>query len=97
MNAANLPEPLWYACLGVLAFCEDGDALAHEWSGGYEGYTVEETQERLDRARTLTGATTCKKFHELNSAVCSQCKHRTKINSPIALGRQRERCAGRHA
>ena len=85
----DIPEPLWYACLGVLAFCEDGDALAHEWSGGYEGYTVEETQERLDRARTLTGATTCKKFNDLNSAVCSQCTYRTKINSPIALGRQR--------
>ena len=27
-----LSEPLWYACLGVLAFAEDGDQYAHEWS-----------------------------------------------------------------
>jgi hypothetical protein len=29
-----LPEPSWYAALGVLAFCDDGDELAHEWSSG---------------------------------------------------------------
>jgi hypothetical protein len=82
----KIPEPQWYASLGVLAFCEDGDPLAHEWSSGYAGYTQQETQERLGRARTLSGATTCKKFHGLNPAVCEQCKHWTKINSPIALG-----------
>lgn len=54
-----LPEPLWYAALGVLAFCEDGDELAHAWSSGFERYTVRETRERLDRAHQLTGATTC--------------------------------------
>jgi hypothetical protein len=32
-----LPEPPWYAALGVLAFCEDGDELAHEWSSGFAG------------------------------------------------------------
>jgi hypothetical protein len=28
----NIAEPLWYAGLGVLAFCKDGDDLGHEWS-----------------------------------------------------------------
>src|SRR5262249_25062818 len=35
-TSGNLPEPLWYACLGVLAFCDDGDELAHDWSSGYD-------------------------------------------------------------
>jgi hypothetical protein len=39
----NVAEPLWYAALGVLAFCEDGNDLGHEWSNGYAGYTYEET------------------------------------------------------
>jgi hypothetical protein len=57
----KVPEPLWYAAIGVLAFCKDGDELAHKWSSGdvLDRYTPPETQERLDRARTLTGATTC--------------------------------------
>jgi hypothetical protein len=83
-----IPEPLWYAGLGVLAFCPDGDQLGHEWSRGYEGYTEGETQERLDRARTLTGATTCKHFHDLNPSICERCPHRGNIKSPIALGIQ---------
>ena len=32
-----LPEPVWHACLGVLAHCEDGDSYGHEWSSGEIG------------------------------------------------------------
>jgi Virulence-associated protein E len=85
----NVSEPLWYAALGVLAFCEDGNDLGHEWSNGYPGYTYEETQTRLDRARTLMGATTCEHFHSLNPQVCEACPHwQKKIRSPITLGYQ---------
>jgi hypothetical protein len=85
----NLPEPLWYAALGVLAFCEDGDLLAHEWSSGDARYTQRATQERLDRARTLTGATKCETFHEKGDPmVCKRCPWWGKITSPIVLGRQ---------
>ena len=82
----NLPEPLWYAALGVLAFCEDGEQLAHEWSNGYPGYTARETQERLERWHTLSGATTCKHFHSRNPAICDQCSLWGKIKSPITAG-----------
>jgi hypothetical protein len=81
----NVHEPLWYAGLVVLAFCKDGDDLGHEWSKGYPGYTYEETQDRLDRARTLTGATTCEHFHSLNPQVCETCSHWQIIKSPISL------------
>jgi hypothetical protein len=87
-----LPEPLWYAVLGVLAFCEDGDKLGQEWSSGHDNYTERETQERLDRARSLTGATTCRHFHGLKPDVCERCLHwgTDKFSSPIALGTQQE-------
>jgi hypothetical protein len=73
-SKGRLTEPLWYACLGVLAFAEDGERFAHEWSSGDPRYTPEETQKRLERARQLSGATTCRRFHELNPSVCQRCK-----------------------
>jgi Domain of unknown function (DUF927) len=89
-SRGRLPEPDWYAVLGVLAFCADGNDLGHEWSSGYDRYTYEETQERLARARQLTGATTCEKFHSLNPRTCEACPHWEKIKSPISLGRSRD-------
>jgi Domain of unknown function (DUF927) len=83
-----LPEPLWYASLGVLAYCVDGNDVGHAWSSGYEGYTEKETDERLARARQLTGATTCDHFHSLDPKTCEACPHWGKIKSPISLGRQ---------
>lgn len=89
-----VPEPHWYAAIGVLAYCESGDDLAHEWSSGYDGYTYEETQARLDRARNLTGATTCSHFHSLDPKTCEACPHWQKIKSPISLGREQANNGG---
>jgi hypothetical protein len=89
----KLTEPLWYAALEVLAHCEDGDRVGHEWSSGDPRYTEHETQERLDRAREF-GPTTCAKFHDLNSTPCQRCPHWQKIKSPIQLGRAGERNSG---
>lgn len=93
-SRGRLPEPQWYAALGVLAFCEDGDECAHEWSSGHEKYTPKETNERLTRARRLTGATTCEKFHDLDPQTCEACPHWGKIKSPISLGFQKEVAGG---
>src|SRR5262249_7405677 len=81
-----LPEPLWYAGIGVLAFCKDGDEVAHKWSSGDARYTAKETQSRLERTRKLTGATTCQHFHGLKPDACERCEHWGKIKSPILLG-----------
>jgi hypothetical protein len=85
----RLTEPLWYAGLGVLAHCEDGDELAHEWSSGDPRYTEHETHERLERARQLSGATTCNRFHDLNPKTCLRCPFWGKLKSPIILGRKK--------
>lgn len=85
--SGNLPEPVWHGLAGVLARCEDGDLKFHEWSArDYANYSREETQNKLDRARQLTGATTCAKLDDVNPGVCGKCPHWGKINSPISLG-----------
>jgi RecA-family ATPase len=89
----RISEPTWQDNLGVLAFCEDGDALAHAYSSGDPRYTHNETQGRLDRWRNF-GPTTCKKFHEDNPTICEACplwdksKGESRIKSPIVLGRR---------
>lgn len=88
LTSGRLDEPSWYACLGVLAACSDGAGFAHRWSQGYAGYTREETQTRLDRARGF-GPTTCAHFASLNPKGCEGCPHAGRITSPIQLGRLR--------
>lgn len=86
LTGGKLDEPSWYACLGVLAACADGDSWAHRWSAGYDGYTHGETQSRLDRSREY-GPTTCAHFQGINRRDCEGCPHLGKITSPIQLGR----------
>jgi hypothetical protein len=88
-----MPEPTWKACLDVLAFCEGGERLAHEWSAGDPRYDPKETQRKFERGKGLTGATTCAHFAGLGgdaSARCEACPHKGKINSPISLGMRAE-------
>lgn len=86
----NIAEPAWYACLGVLSRCEDGEEKAHAWSSGHPQYSEKETQEKLDRTRALTGATTCAKFESVNPKGCVLCPLRNRIVSPISAGNNRE-------
>lgn len=77
-------EPHWYACLGVLSRCSDGQDKAHEWCSFHPNYTYKGTQDKLDRTLVLTGATTCAKFESINPAGCEGCVFRGKITSPIS-------------
>jgi hypothetical protein len=85
-SGGDCPEPYWYAALGVLSYCIDGEKFGHEWSDSYEGYTYKETQERLERQKNF-GPTTCERFASLNPKGCEGCPHAGKITSPIQLGR----------
>lgn len=79
------PEPHWYAVLGVLSRCVDGEEKAHEWSSGHQQYSQKETADKLARTRALTGATTCAKFESVNFRHCQGCPFKGKITSPISL------------
>lgn len=87
IHRGRINEPRWYAALGVLAACVDGERYGHHWSSGYAGYTYAETQARLDRSKEF-GPTTCQKFESLHPKGCEGCPFRGKITSPIQLGRQ---------
>jgi Protein of unknown function (DUF3631) len=85
----NIDEPYWYDCLGILAFCEDGDERAYEWSNGHPGYTERETRKKLEQRRKLSGATHCNRLGTHDPKICSTCPYAGKITSPIVLGRKR--------
>lgn len=81
----QVDQPTWYAMLGVLAFCEDGEQLAHEWSSGHPNYSKAETDTKLAQASKYK-PTTCGKISSTQPDICSTCRHAGRINSPIALG-----------
>jgi len=80
-------EPHWHKAIGVLKHCVDGEEKIHEWSSNYEGYSQQETQNKID-AWTL-GPTTC---IEMDRHVgCKEgCPFAEKCTSPIQLGYREE-------
>ena len=88
-HAATLPEPLWYAALGVVRHTAQGDAAAHKISQPYPGYTQTYTDEKLHYlASKGIGPTTCEKFDELNPGVCGTCAYRGSAKSPLVIARK---------
>lgn len=87
-DAAALPEPEWYAMLGIVGRCADGVAAAHDWSSSYQGYTVEATTKKLEHALAAAGPRTCATIrYDLGGEVyCQQCPNWQKVKSPIVLG-----------
>ena len=86
-SQGNVPEPLWFADVGALAWCEGGEKYAHEWSSGHPNYTFAETQNRIERVKALSGPTTCAKLGSLNPEVCAKCPFNGKVVSPVQVGR----------
>jgi len=81
----NIPEPEWYAGIGVLKHCVDGRANLHQWSDGFSNYSLEETEKKFAQALDSgTGPTTCERYRSLNPELCKGCPF--KVTSPIQLG-----------
>ena len=84
-KGAEQTEPNWVNCLGVVGHCENGEAMAHAWSSGHEGYNESATDKKLTY-RLRYGPTTCNQFRRTNPEGCGACVQ--VCNSPITLGRQ---------
>lgn len=84
-SKGNLPEPTWYAALGVLALCTDGEKYAHDWSSGHPSYRATETQAKFERAKEFA-PTTCERFSSVNPDGCANCPFAGKIATPVQLG-----------
>jgi hypothetical protein len=75
----------WRGVAGLAKYCTDGEALMHNWSEDYPGYTYEETQAKID---TWTMAPTlCEFFEKCNPDGCTGCEFKGKIKTPMVLGR----------
>lgn len=85
MNQANMSEPMWRAGLSIAKFCIDGGKAIHRISEKYPNYTPQATE---DKASLIKGPYLCERFDEYTPGVCPDCKHWTKIKSPIVLGRE---------
>lgn len=82
-TGGDIPEPHWWAGIGVLKFCENGEVTIHEWSKDYAGYSYEETQTKIDEWDYKP--TTCQHMDE-HTGCMAACPFAGKINSPISLG-----------
>ena len=59
-DAADLPEPEWYALLTIAGRCENGEELCHQISKDYPGYDEEETELKIEHATLdAPGPVTC--------------------------------------
>lgn len=84
----DMTEPLWYVCLGLLAHCDGGEAVAQSWSSGHVDYSYGQTEGKIKQWLDAgIGPTTCSKFGEVNPNGCVGCRHNGQIKSPIVLGR----------
>jgi hypothetical protein len=80
-------EPEWKACLGVLAFVENGREIAHAYSKGDPRYDPDETDKKFDERCKLIGPTTCRYFQKLDNGLCAACTWRSPcLASPLRIG-----------
>lgn len=86
-NQDLVTEPLWYALIGVAAFCEDPEETAKRWSENHPGYSESATVRKLEHWQAeATGPTTCAKFEAERPVGCKGCPFAGKIGSPARLG-----------
>lgn len=80
-----IPEPQWYAGLGVLALTIEPERTALEWSSGHPHFDPDATIAKLERSKEFA-PTTCDRFRSVNPDGCINCPFAGKITSPIQLG-----------
>jgi hypothetical protein len=93
-NPADVPEPMWYAMLGVAAYCADADQTALGWSEGHPDFNAARTLKKMQHWRdSTTGPATCSRFDDARPGGCKGCKLKDRIGTPARLGVQYEEVA----
>lgn len=77
----------WRGVIGILTFCKDGHAKAHEWSArrAETGHGQNDVDTKF--MTWNSGPSTCDFFASINSSGCDGCPHKGNIKSPLVLGR----------
>lgn len=87
-NAADCPEPLWYAGLSVAVRCRDGAEAIHLMSEGHPQYSKDETERKAAQSlREANWAHGCDAFRKENSERCGGCAYAGQIVGPIDIGK----------
>jgi hypothetical protein len=87
-GAQGLSEPEWFAQLGVIARCADGERLAQLRSAAHPTYDPRATAAKLRHAATAAGPPTCRHIEQgLGFPGCAACGWRSLVGSPVQLGR----------
>ena len=86
-DAATLSEPEWYAMLGIVGRCVEGEQHVQAWSAPYPKYDQTDTTKKLQHAIKAAGPRTCEYIrYELGGEpYCAGCGHWGQIKSPITL------------
>ncbi len=81
-------EPIWYAALGVLNYCIDGEEFAQDWSSEHEDYDPDHVAQKMEQWKAATtGPATCAYFESKSSCdKCRTCRFKGQITSPVQLG-----------
>lgn len=88
-NQNDVSEPMWYALLGVAAYCREPEKTAVEWSKDYSGFDQNEVVRKLAHWKNAAaGPATCTRFQNERPAGCKGCKFKDRIKSPAQLGSQ---------
>ncbi len=84
-SQGNVSEPQWHAGIGTIKYCDDGVAKVHKWSSGYDRYTKEETQAKLDA--WVLPPPGCEKIghNSGDPGVCARCPHSDLAKNPILI------------
>lgn len=85
----DVEEPLWWAALSITEHSEPN--LSRECSDGYQNFDEKELMYRINRIhKDEIKPARCDRLNGVNPNVCSKCKFKGSINSPIALGYKNE-------
>jgi P4 family phage/plasmid primase-like protien len=77
-----LSEPEWYAALSIVSRFQDGRKQCHQISYKHKGYSVSETNSKIDQALAESAPRTCESIFKIHEG-CARCPLWGKINSPV--------------
>lgn len=93
-HQAEVSEPMWYAVLGVAAYCENPEATAIAWSKDYPDFDENKTISKMAYWKQhASGPPTCQRLALENKDGCKNCPFHGKVKSPAVLGLQQAEVA----
>jgi putative DNA primase/helicase len=88
-NAADLPEPLWYAALTNLSRCKDGLEACHDLSRNYSRYSIRETDRKYVHARSNPAPQSCEYIRSIGFAGCPP--EGCQVKNPVTFALSRKK------